>query len=747
MPERFPLHVVLMWHMHQPYYKDIRTGKYIMPWVRLHSTKDYLDMVQLMGDYPRVKAVFNMVPSLLEQIDDYVNSGATDLAWDITERPANLLNENEKLFILEKFFYAHYDNMIKPYTRYRELFEKRGWAKSEQELMRVAQYFHDDDYRDLQVWYNLAWIDPYLRDRDPELLALFEKGRGFTEQDKRKVLDRHRELMKQIVPTYVRSEAHGQIEITSTPFYHPILPLVYDTNLGRVARPDIALPKRQFSHPEDSDAQVRLAVEYHEKTFGRRPRGMWPAEGSVAPEVLPLFAKHGVQWIATDEEILGHSINNPIRRDLNGMIQDPQVLYQPYYAEHEGARVAIIFRDHYMSDLIGFQYAGWRPQDAAEDLVTRIENAGKMIEDQSRPALLPIILDGENCWEHYQDDGVPFLKHLYSLLSESKSIQTTRVCDYLDEFPPGQTIPRLFAGSWINHDFGIWIGHREDNLSWDYLNEVRDMVAANIEINRDRLAPEQIATAWKEIYIAEGSDWNWWYGDDHTSGIDEEFDQLYRDHLMTACQALGMQPPSFLYIPIKTKGVPGHATEPKSFIHPTIDGRNTTYYEWFAAGVYDPSLGGGSMHQAQYLIRRVHYGFDADNFYFRFDADHSILKPSEEDHVTLNLFVLTPETWRLSIILHAREKSPRATPPQAVAFLGREDHSVCEIIGEVHNVAIGQIIEAALPIASLGCKPDDEIYFYATIEVNERQLERCPIRTPLRMRVPHPNFESRMWMV
>jgi alpha-amylase/alpha-mannosidase (GH57 family) len=747
MSDRFPLYVVLMWHMHQPYYKDIRTGKYIMPWVRLHSTKDYLDMVLLMQDFPRVKGVFNMVPSLLEQIEDCAGRGATDLAWDITSRPAHLLNDGEKHFVLEKFFYAHYDNMIKPYPRYRELFEKRGWAKSESELLRVAQYFTEEDFRDLQTWYNLAWIDPFVREQDSELRRLFEKGRGFTEQEKLLVLQKHQEIMSRIVPTYRQAEERGQIEITCTPFYHPILPLVYDTNIARVARPQIALPQHQFTHPADARAQVQSAVEYHEKLFGVRPRGMWPAEGSVAPEVLPLFAEQGIKWIATDEEILGQSLGQQVKRDLNGVVQNPDLLYQPYFAEHDGSRLAMIFRDHYMSDLIGFQYAGWKPGDAARDLVSRIEAAGKNLPENGRPYLLSIILDGENCWEHYQQDGVPFLTHFYELLSESRTIQTTRVCDYLEQYPPDRTLPKLFAGSWINHDFGIWIGHREDNQSWDYLYEVRELIEQHIEANRDHLTQEQMQTAWKEIYIAEGSDWNWWYGDDHTSGIDEEFDQLYRDHLMTACQAIGIPPPSFLYIPIKTKGLPGHATEPKAFIRPVVDGRNTTYYEWFSAGVYDPSMGGGSMHQAQYLIRRVFYGFDEEHFYFRFDADHNILKPAPDDKVTLNLFLLTPQTWKLTLVLHGRATETDPHAKTAPALLEVENHSVFESKGEIDSVAIGQIIEVALPFSAIHLAPESELYFYATLEVNGRQLERCPIRTPLRVTVPHPDYESRMWLV
>lgn len=748
MPDHYPLHLALLWHMHQPYYKDIRTGKYIMPWVRLHGVKDYLDMVELLGRYPGVKANFNMVPSLMEQIEDFAVHGATDLVWDLTARPASMLNDGEKKFILEKFFYAHYDNMIRPHPRYRELFEKRGWAKSESELERATQYFHEQDYRDLQVWYNLAWIDPLHVERDRALQALLEKGRDFSEEDKKVVLARHKELMGRISPVYREAQQKGQIEVSTTPFYHPIMPLVLDTNLARVARPEITLPRQRFSHPEDVRAQLVSAVEYHEKLFGSRPRGMWPSEGSVAPEVLPFMAEVGIRWTATDEEVLAHSTGQPVRRDLIGHVQDPLHLYQPYWAEHAGARIAVVFRDHFLSDLIGFQYAAWKPRDAAADLMQRIEYVARQAAamNTGRPLLMSIILDGENCWEHYERDGLPFLEHFYEMLSISSLVASSRIGDFVEEHPPVQTLRRLHTGSWINHDFSIWIGHREDNQSWDYLYEVREMVQQRIESHRDVLSEEQIRTAWKEIYIAEGSDWNWWYGDDHSSGIDEEFDQLYRDHLVMACLAVGLQPPSFLHIPITTRGSTGKASEPKAFLKPEIDGRNTSYYEWFAAGVFDPTLGGGSMHQAQYLLRRIHYGFDLQNFFFRIDMDQSVLRPGESDQVLLNVRLVTPEPYVVSIALPKAGSGGSEVRP-AEAVLQREVRGHFEKIKVTGPVAVDSVVELCLPFADLALEAGHEVYFYVTLEVNGREVERCPSRTPVRTEVPQPDFETKMWVV
>ena len=588
--------------------------------------------------------------------------------------------------------------------------------------------------------------------------------------------------------------ARGQIEISTTPFYHPIMPLVYDTNLARVARPEIAVPKQRFSHPEDVVAQVKAAVEAHERWFGERPRGMWPSEGSVAPEILPILAEHGIKWIATDEEVLGHSTGNHVRRDLSGTVQDPGHLYRPHAAEHEGARLSVVFRDHFMSDLVGFQYASWRPEDAANDLVGRIEAVARAAEAsgaaRDRPLLLPIILDGENCWEHYRDDGLPFLRAFYGRLQESRLVGSSRIGDFIERHPPHDTLPRLHTGSWINHDFGIWIGHKEDNQSWDYLFETREMVAAHIEAQGDKLAPEAVAAAWKEIHIAEGSDWNWWYGDDHSSGIDDEFDQLYRDHLMSACLAVGLPPPSYLHIPIVSRGgSTNRASEPRAFIQPDIDGQVTSYYEWFAAGHYDPTQGGGSMHQAQYLVRRLFHGFDSQAFYFRIDADAGILKPAEGDEVTQNLHLVTPVTWVVRIPLRhggeaataagtggsgaggsiGTQSSPfglplsAATPPpmpmgaqprqhgaadaRVTATLMREVGSVLERVKTTGPAAAGQVVELAVPFTDLRLEPGREVYFYATLEVNGREVERCPARTPIRTEVPAPNYETKMWVV
>jgi alpha-amylase/alpha-mannosidase (GH57 family) len=772
--ETKPIYLALFWHMHQPFYKDVRTGKHVMPWVRLHATKDYVDMVEVLEEFPGVQATFNLVPSLMEQVEELASGVATDLVWDMTVRPAHHLNDGEKRFLLDKFFQCHYDNMIRPYPRYRELFEKRGWARTEAELVRASHYFSEQDWRDIQVWYNLTWIDPLYFEKMPELRDLRQKGRDFSEEDKQRVLDIHRQLLGRVATTYREAQDRGQIEVTVSPYYHPILPLVLDTNLARVARPDMTLPSKRFSQPDDARQHVKLAVEQYKRLFGCLPRGMWPSEGSVAPEILPLLQEFSIQWIATDEEVLAQSLGQSIQRDVSGRVHNGRALYQAYQAEHQTACLSVVFRDHFLSDLIGFQYSNWKPADAAGDLIRRLEEISRQhgTHDNGQPLLVPIILDGENCWEHYHEDGLPFLREFYGRLQNHPTIGTTTIGNFLERFPPQQRLPRLHSGSWINHDYCVWIGHPEDNTSWDYLNEVREMVTERIESGAPDLDSDKACLAMKEILIAEGSDWNWWYGDEHNSGIDDEFDQLYRGHLMNACLLVGLTPPPYLHIPIKKTGTTTvRAREPRAFLHPVIDGLNTTYYEWFAAGQYNPTVGGGSMHQASLNLRGISWGYDRNHFYFRIDVDRTLLRPAAEEDVDVTLHLIRgEEAWCVLVRIPCDGADPFPTPiPDRAAAhsssarlmaagatagcagisarLERIHHGRREFVRETGPVAVDQIIELSVPFEDLGIEPGQTIFFYTGLEVNGREIERCPARNPIETSVPGPDFEQRMWVV
>jgi alpha-amylase/alpha-mannosidase (GH57 family) len=372
------------------------TGSYILPWVRMHGIKDYYDMPALLTDFPEIHQTFNLVPSLLKQIRDYVENGATDRFLALTLKPAAELNPDDKLFLLKNFFMANWDTMIKPYPAYWQLLDRRGHSVSPEDLRNAVRYYTTQDYLDLQVWFNLAWFDPLFKNGDALLRGMVKKGSGFSENEKALLVQKQREVMALIIPEYQRLAGLGRIELTTTPFYHPILPLLYDTDLAKAAVPDIRLPVNRFVHPEDAEAQLKAAMAYHEKLFGSRPAGMWPSEGSVAEEIIPLLAKEGIQWIGTDEGVLARSLGANFERDLAGSLKNPEVLYKPYLAGKGEKRVSIVFRDRTLSDLVGFVYSKWDYRNAVNDLIDRLHRVRREVKDG--PHLVSIILDGENAW-------------------------------------------------------------------------------------------------------------------------------------------------------------------------------------------------------------------------------------------------------------------------------------------------------------------------------------------------------------
>ena len=299
--------ICFLWHMHQPYYTDPVAGSASMPWVRLHATKAYYDMAYGLEKFPSVKATFNFTPSLLRQLQEIGSGRVRDLFLEHAQRPAVDLRPEEKAFLIRHFFSANWATMVRPYPRYHELLVKRGADVYGRDLERVARQFSTQELLDLQIWHNLAWFGYGTVSRYPRLADLRAKNRGFTEEDKQEVLALQLAAVQDIVPLYRRLMERDQIELTTTPFFHPILPLVIDTEFTRRARPDLPLPSR-FHAPEDAEAQLRRAVEFHTATFGRAPVGLWPSEGSVCPELIPMLPKVGLRWLATDEGILARSL-------------------------------------------------------------------------------------------------------------------------------------------------------------------------------------------------------------------------------------------------------------------------------------------------------------------------------------------------------------------------------------------------------------------------------------------------------
>lgn len=541
--------------MHQPFYKDPLEDKYMMPWARLHGIKDYLPMAELVEGFDKIKVTFNLVPSLIEQINDYVTNDARDTFLDLTIKKASHLTAQDKVDILNDFFKVNFKRFIEPNARYSELLIKKGVKPlSGAALKHVVKSFSDADFLDLQALFNMSWFHSINIDDDINLKDLKEKGKGYTEQDKEYILLKQKEILSQIIPTYKRLQDEGRIEITTTPFYHPILPLLCDTSIARVSSPGMPLPKKRFSHPEDAAWQLEEAIKYYTQTFGIPPRGMWPSEGSVSDKALDLLISKGIDWVATDEDILFNSLSKYDKKYQGVELFDRRIIYRPYNFKIDSRHIAMIFRDKNLSDMISFSYNAWDQKEAAWDLIGHMNRVSDNLRRDTDKGLLSIIMDGENAWEYYEDNGRKFFETLYANIDAQENLFSTTISDFLDLDGPRKNISNVFPGSWINHNFEIWIGQEQDNVSWDYLDRVRkDLVKFTRELEKkpsDGVDGSKIREAWREFYIAEGSDWNWWYGGKAHTGADNPFDKLYRTHLKNIYKILKKPIPDFLKISI-----------------------------------------------------------------------------------------------------------------------------------------------------------------------------------------------------
>ena len=582
-------------------------GAYVLPWVRLHALRDYLGMVRLLDATPGVHATFNLVPSLLDQVETYARDEAREGELRVGLVPAAQLTPDERVFALRSLFLMS-EPLLAPWPRLRELRDRRGARAGEPELHRAAAAFTDQDFRDLQVLSKLAWFDLDWLARDPVVRALAEKGQGYDEDDKRRLRGRELALLREILPAYRDAAERGRIEIATSPYYHPILPLLADSDAHREAHPHAPLPRR-FRHPDDALDQIARARARHAEVFGRRPDGLWPSEGSVSDEVVELAARAGVRWLASDEGVLERSLGVPLERHAEGGLGRPDLLYVPWVRRTAAGDVRLLFRDRTLSDLIGFVYSKWRPEDAAADMLERLRAVGKRWTAARLPGvpLVPIILDGENAWEHFADGGRVFLAALYRGLQEDPALEPVTVAEALAR-TPAREVPRVFAGSWINADFSVWIGHADDRRAWDALGDARDALASPPE----GLPAGELARAWEAYRAAAGSDWCWWYGDDRSSANDADFDRLFRRQLEVVYRCLGREPPPDLqrtFITTHAFRVFDHG--PSGPVTPTVDGRIAPEHEWAPAGAYRAPQA-GSMARGGAGIRALRFGVGAD---------------------------------------------------------------------------------------------------------------------------------------
>ncbi len=622
-----PLKVAILWHMHQPNYQEPDSKRMVLPWVRLHAIKDYLDMPLAVGEFDNVRATFNLVPSLIDQLQLYLDGG-TDRHLELSRMEAHDLTEEYKREILDSFFSSYPSRMIEPYDRYHELYRK---VKKNIGDPILPALFTSEEVRDLQVWSNLVWVDPVFRTEE-RVKSLFGKGKHFTEAEKHALLDWQLTHIARIIPTYKELFERGKIDVSFTPYYHPILPLLCDSESAREAVPGITLPQDRFRHPEDAERQIVMSMEKFEALFGRKMAGIWPSEGSISEEVAAMFVKLGIKWAATDEEILYYSLK---KSDLEPARNSPHTVYE------YGPGLRLFFRDHALSDRIGFVYSGWDADKAAVDFIGHLKRIRAAVLGQIDNAVVPVIMDGENAWEYFANDGYDFLKELYRQLNDDPEIQTVTMSAAAESVKP-RLLPALYAGSWINHNFRIWIGHSEDNAAWELLFRARETLV-RFEGDNPEYDRKKIEAAWKQIYIAEGSDWCWWYGDEHRGPNNEEFDRIFRRHLTAVYNYLGLEVPLEFLNPICKSDIVPKATLPDMLLTPTIDGYRTHFYEWAGAGMFDCLAGGAAMHRVDRYISKIYFAYDHDRLYICLDfVSRRCLEPIEQLGFLLTFF--TPET-------------------------------------------------------------------------------------------------------
>jgi alpha-amylase/alpha-mannosidase (GH57 family) len=743
------LAVVVLWHMHQPEYTDSFTGRVAMPWVRLHALLSYYDMVRLVREVPAARVVFNLVPCLLRQLEAAAAGRGDDFLALATADPADL-SAAERLLLTRRFFAFHHGRRFAELPRLGELWQKReslGGAADE----RAASAFSDGELRDLQVGFHLAWSGRTLRE-EPFVAGLFRKGRGFSTDEKRELLALQQEFLAGVLPAYRQIAADRLAEISCTPYDHPILPLLCDLRSALESRPELKLPAVAFAYPGDARFHVQAALAETERLLGVRPAGMWPAEGSLSEEAIRIAGAAGVRWLASDEEVLAASWSGQA---------DPEGGHFRPYRLGGGKGPALFFRDKGLSDRIGFVYSGWTPQRAAADLVGHAQ--------QIRDALpggrfvLPIILDGENAWEAYANNGVDFLRELYAGIATAPGCRWTTFSEYLEDGgeETALPLPRLRAGSWIRHDFTTWIGHPEKNRAWERLAETRAWLASRLAEAGALGGPKgagasrpvalaaggpaatgPLAEAWRALAAAEGSDWFWWYGDDHATEFAVEFDALFRTHLVNVYRHLGQEPPASLLVPVLERTAREAVRPPRAPLLVKLDGKVTSYFEWLDAGRWLAGVGQGAMQRADEPVAALWFGGDAGRLLLRIDAAAAegagalagltvgVHRSDRDGTVARSVALEIPAAAAGSVRARRRGaarsgRTGAAGVAQPIAAEGGSPELVC-----------GRIVELAVPWPLLGVAPGEEFAFFVTLERDGQPEGRVPPAGTLPMRAP-----------
>ncbi len=707
--EKPPLRLVLLWHFHQPDYLDAGTGAASMPWTRLHALKDYVDVARYLERHPRVRATINVVPSLLEQLRALADGSAPpDPFLAVSERPASSLSADERRFVVAQFFSFNRDTLARGMRRVHELAALRGDHGLEDLPMAVVNRFDEAAIRDLEVLFHLVWCGPALQS-DPRVRALREKGQRYTEEDKHLLLGIQREFLRGVLPAWRRLADAGNVEFSVTPYYHPILPLLCDVGSAREALPGIRLPAAAFAHADDAEIQLREGKRAFAREFGREAAGGWPSEGAVSGAALRLLRAAGYRWAASDEDVLFGSLGQEFPPDRAEALRG-SLLYRPWRFE-DGP--VLLFRDHDLSDRIGFVYSAWPARAAVEDFLGRLRHVRETLPPEDGPYTVSVILDGENAWEYYPDNGQVFLESLHAALESEPWIRTRTASEAADP-SAARPLPRVVAGSWIGRNLATWVGHPEKNRAWDLLAETRAAVA------KARGAPDFADPAWRAVFAAEGSDWFWWFGDDHPTAHAAEFDAGFRRKLRAAWHLGGLVPPAALTDPIRRRSSRGFEP-PTGALRATIDGRITDYFEWLPAG--RAVAVSGTMQSSARLVREVRFGRDGEWLYLRLDPFEA---PASASLAGGSLVLRVPGDAARTV---------RVAIPEAGATPG----------GEI-RVAVDRVVEAAVPL-SLLARDGGAVRFQVEVDCGPGATQRLPAEGALTVPPPEEDPSRFDWTV
>jgi len=680
-----PLKVCILWHMHQPDYRDPMSGQTLLPWTWLHGVKDYGEMLETIVETD-ARVTINLVPSLLEQLEHYANGDDQDIWLELLSRSPGEMSDSERQFMVEQFFSVNEETQIFANRRYHQLYQLRGIGSQPD-----AQSFNEQDLLDLQVCFLLAWTGSHLRRKSTVVAALLQQGEYFREEQKQQLLTCCNDELKRVINFHRQLEETGQIEISVTPYAHPILPLLCDLHTAQEPSPGLPLPAADFRHPEDARLQVREGLRTADRILGQRQRGMWPAEGGVSAEAVKLLQEEGALWAATDEDILARSLDGGLTMRSN--------LYKIYQYND----LPLLFRDRELSDRIGFLYAGWQTEEAVSDLLRRLQRVAR----QAPGGTVAIILDGENCWERYPDNGYPFLRNFYLAMQEDPLLEMSTIQGALANSQP---IPlnRLAAGSWIRSDFTTWIGHPEENRAWELLQQTRTEVIAD-EINHALAHPEEpLSDLVRELLRAEGSDWFWWFGDEHATAQADIFDRLFRLHLEGLYHLKGLPVPARLHQAIKPVQKKVVGFDPTACFTPQIDGRMGDYFEWLAAGRIELAVG-GAMYASGESLEGLYYGYDQEQLYFRFDQPE-LLKRLCGKGGCFEIRLLVKELFQL-----------RYSFDDGILKIMSDGKEI-----ETGDAACGQILEFAVPLLALQLQPEDIVNLSCHALQDGRENGRWP---------------------